>query len=117
MTTLIVFIKRAPHLSQREFSDYWRNHHAPLIKSVPEFTRHLVSYTQYHLSERNAAVAQMFGVSGEYDGVAVLAFKGPDDMAQAFAEPRYLEIIRPDEPKFVDLDNGLSFIAEAAPIV
>jgi hypothetical protein len=33
-------------------------------------------------------------------------------MQQAFNEPRYLEIIRPDELKFIDHANCLSFQTE-----
>jgi hypothetical protein len=38
-----------------------------------------------------------------YDGFAELWFDSAEDVARAFGEPRYLEIIRVDEPKFLDL--------------
>lgn len=39
-----------------------------------------------------------------------------DALEKAFAEPRYLSEVRPDEPHFGDLDNCLSFIASPEPI-
>ncbi len=53
-----------------------------------------------------------WGVEGAYDGVAELWFDNPEEIARAFEEPRYLEIIRPDELKFVDLSNCISFLTE-----
>lgn len=116
MTSLIVCIKRKPGMTVEEFSQYWRGHHGPLIRSVPDFTRHLVSYTQYHLADQDSPVAKMFGVSSDYDGVAVLTFKSAEALEQAFQEPAYLEHIRPDEFHFVDLENCIPFLTEAVPI-
>jgi uncharacterized protein (TIGR02118 family) len=99
-------------MSREEFSAYWRNQHGPLVKSVPEFMRHVRKYVQCHL----AAGVPPLGVEGAYDGVAELWFDSPDEIARAFQEPRYLEIIRPDELKFVDISNCISFITEEIPI-
>ena len=117
MTTLIVCIRRKPGLTPREFSDYWRDRHGPLIQACPEFKRHLVSYVQYHAVDGHSAIAQMFGVSGDYDGVAVLQFHNEQALQAAFAEPAYLANIRPDEPNFVDLENSLPIIAHPAVMV
>ena len=114
---IVVCIKRRAGLSEEEFSRHWREVHAPLIRSCEEFSRHLVSYTQHHLVDRNSPVAKLFGVSGEYDGVAVLEFHSLDAMQQAFPEPAYVERIRPDEPNFVDLENCISFISEPFPVI
>lgn len=112
LKTLIVCVKRKPGLTPEEFSLYYRETHAPLLMSCPDFTRHLHSYTQHHAIDSNAPVAALFGASGDYDAVAVLTFKNEDALKRAFEEPQYLERIRPDEPNFVDLDNCLSFIAD-----
>lgn len=117
MTTLIVCIRRRPGMTPQEFSSYWRERHGPLIQACPDFKRHLSSYVQYHLIDGNSDIAKMFGVSGEYDGVAVLRFHDENALRQAFKEPAYLEMVRPDEPNFVDLDHSMSFIAEPAVMV
>ncbi|MCB2050160.1 MAG: EthD domain-containing protein [Novosphingobium sp.] len=114
---LVVCIKRRSGLSGQEFARYWREVHAPLIRDCGGFNRHLVSYTQYHLVEQDSPVARMFGVSGDYDGIAVLEFRSVTEMQQAFAEPAYLEHVRPDEPNFVDLEHGLCFITEPNKVI
>lgn len=117
MTALIVCIKRRPGMTAGEFSSYWRERHGPLIQDCPEFSRHLASYVQYHLSDGNSDIARMFGVSAEYDGVAVLTFHSDDNLKQAFCEPEYLARVRPDESNFVDLENSMSFIGEPVQMV
>ena len=48
--------------------------------------------------------------------VSVVDGHSPEEIEKAFNEPRYLEIIRPDELKFVDLEKCLSFVTEEVPI-
>jgi uncharacterized protein (TIGR02118 family) len=117
MTSLVVCIRRKPGMTPEEYSNHWRDIHAPLISNCPNFTRHLMSYTQYHMADAGSAVAQLFGISTDFDGVAVLTFNRADDLTQAFAEPQYTEQIRPDEFNFVDLDNSVSFITDAHQVV
>ncbi len=56
------------------------------------------------------------GASSDYDGVAELWFDSVDELNKAFNEPRYLEVIRPDELKFADLVNCVSIVTEEIPI-
>jgi uncharacterized protein (TIGR02118 family) len=111
MVTMIVCIKRKSGTTREEFSRYWRENHGPLVASCPDFTRHLTSYSQYHLADSPNAAAE-FGVAGTYDGVARLKFRSAADMEQAFAEPDYLARVRPDEPRFIDIDGCMSFVTE-----
>jgi hypothetical protein len=39
-----------------------------------------------------------------------------DEVKRAFAEPRYLEVIRPDEEKFLDLANCVFMVTEEVPM-
>ncbi len=110
LKSLVVCIKRKPDMSREEFSRYYREIHAPLLMSSPDFARHLHSYTQHHALDSDGPVAAMFGASGDYDAVAVLTFKDEDALKSAFQEPQYLALIQPDEAKFVDHPNCLSFI-------
>ena len=114
---LVVCIRRRAGMSAGEFSAHWREIHAPLIRACAPFARHLLRYTQHHLGDQDSPVARMFGVSGAYDGVAVLEFASMDAMAAAFAEPAYLEQVRPDEFNFVDLDHGLCFLTEPFAVI
>ena len=112
MVKFIICARRKAGLTRAEFSTYWRNHHGPLVRSVPEFMRHVRKYVQCHL----VAATSPFGGDPTYDGVAELWFDNPEELTLAFNEPRYLEIIRPDEMKFVDMTNCLAFVTEEVPI-
>ena len=112
MVKLIICARRKPGLTRAEFSAYWRTQHGPLVRSVPEFMRHVRKYVQCHLVSDTAP----FGGEAAYDGVAELWFDTPEELTRAFNEPRYLEIIRPDELKFVDISNCISFVTEEVPI-
>jgi len=112
MVKFIICATRKAGLTRAEFSTYWRNQHGPLVKSVPEFMRHVRKYVQCHI----VAGKSPFGGETAYDGVAELWFDTPEELTRAFNEPKYLEIIRPDELKFVDIFKCLSFITEEVPI-
>ena len=105
MITIIVCIKRKPTLSREEFTAYWRDVHAPTLLACTDFTRHITSYVQYHLVGEDTPVAKLFGVSGDYDGVAALTFADEAALAAAFSEPAYMTDVRPDEFNFVDTTN------------
>ncbi len=108
MVKLIICATRKAGLSREEFSAHWLNHHGPLVRSVPEFARHVRKYVQSHI----AADQVPFAIPGNYDGVAELWFDSAEDCARAFQEPKYLEIIRPDELTFVDAGKCISFMTE-----
>jgi uncharacterized protein (TIGR02118 family) len=112
MVKLIICAKRKPGTTHEDFSRYWREHHGPLVKSVPEFIRHVRKYVQCQIVSNSVPLGATFG----YDGVAELWFESIDELQRAFNEPRYLEIIRPDELKFVDIANCISFVTEEIPI-
>lgn len=112
MVKYIICATRKAGMTREEFSAYWRNHHGPLVKSVPEFMRHVRKYVQCHIVDHGVPL----GAAGTYDGVAELWFDSPEDLVKAFNEPRYLEIIRPDELKFADPPRCMSFITEEVPI-
>ena len=111
MITMIVFVRRKAGLTPEEFSDYWLHQHAPLVKSAPEFMRYVRKYVQHHPAPPETGGASPFGDTQDYDGVGEIWFDSREAMTAAFAEPRYLEIIRPDEEKFFDAAGCLAFIA------
>jgi len=113
MIKLMINVVRKAGMSHEEFADYWRNTHGPLVKSVPEFTRHIRKYVQCHL----AAGSNPLGAGGVFDGVAELWFDSAADMERSFSEPRYLEIVRPDELKFAELSKCVSLITEEVSMI
>lgn len=112
MITMIVFVRRKSGLSHDEFSRYWFERHGPLVKSIPEFMRHVRKYIQYHRAPGQAATGSLFGDIPDYDGVGEIWFDSREAMNEAFREPRYLEIIKPDELRFIDIEGCLSFIGD-----
>lgn len=110
MIALIVAAKRRPDLSREEFEDHWLNRHGQLVLSVPEFARHLKRYVLYPYASEAAGEALVLGGGSDYDGVGELWFESHAAMIAAFNEPRYLEIIRPDEDRFLDRDGCLTFV-------
>ena len=112
MVKLIISAKRKPGITHEEFGRYWRENHGPLVKSVPEFIRHVRKYVQCHIVSNSAPL----GARSDCDGVAELWFDDLDELNRAFNEPRYLEVIRPDELKFADIANCVSIVTEEVPI-
>ena len=113
MVKLTICAVRKPGMSFEDFDRYWREEHAPLIKSVTEFSRHVRRYVQCHAVPSGTA----FGSGGSWDGIAELWFDDVEAVERAFSEPRYLEIIRPDELKFVDIERCESFISEEFTVI
>lgn len=113
MIAMIACAKRKAGTSLAEFNRYWIERHAPLVRSVPEFMQHVRKYLQFHLDPHGSPGGSPFGGSVDYDGVGELWFDSREAMKAAFEEPRYLEIIRPDELKFLDLDKCVIFITQA----
>lgn len=113
MVKLIICATRRSDITHEEFDSYWRERHAPLLKSVAEFARYVRKYVQCHLVKGTPP----FGIAGSYDGVAELWFDSAEDAARAFSEPRYLEIIRADELKFVDPGRCISFMTEELQVI
>jgi len=112
MITLIVAAKRRADLTIEQFNHHWLSVHAPLVISVSEFSRYLRKYALYPYAPNPAGGALVLGQGSSYDGVGELWFESRADMEAAFSEPRYLEIIRPDEDRFLDRDACLSFVTE-----
>lgn len=112
MLTVLVAAKRRNDLSLEEFTRYWLYEHAPLVLSVPEFARHLRRYVIYPLIDDIGKGDFVLGQFPGYDGIGELRFDDLDAMKTAFSEPRYLEIIRVDEDKFLNRDACLTFLTE-----
>ena len=113
MVKYIICAKRKAGMTWEEFDAYWKNHHGHVVKSVPESIRHVRKYVQCHLIPGAAPL----GAEGDYDGIAELWFDSVEELEKAFHEPRYLEIIRPDERKFADIERCMSFITEEIPVI
>ncbi|MFY9327611.1 MAG: EthD domain-containing protein [Georgfuchsia sp.] len=104
---LSVVIKRKKGMSFEDYDKYWIGRHADIVTSVPEFTRHVRRYVQSHLVKEytgqgdNSKLTKQWGQAA-FDGIAELWFDSIEDMTKAFNEPRFVEIVAPDDNNFVD---------------
>ncbi len=114
MVKVSVMLKRKPGMSAQEFHRYWKDVHGPLVLGVTELMRHFHKYVQSHAID--AGLSNTPGGSGQYDGVAELWADNLDEVKKAFAEPRYHEVIRPDEHKFLDLAKCSFVVTEEVPM-
>jgi uncharacterized protein (TIGR02118 family) len=112
MVVMIVCIRRKAGMTREAFSRHWRDVHGPLVTGVPEFMRHVLAYRQYHFCDEKDLPFQMFGDLSSYDGVALMRFESAQAIQAALAEPRYLEVIRPDEGNFIDARGCMTFVTD-----
>ena len=112
MITLILRVRRADHVSRNFFEAYWRDKHGPLVMGLPEFTRHLTAYKQFHLVDRPTDSSEHS--DGEawpgFDGIALLSFKDVDAVQAAFREPRFSSVAEPDTLNFANIPASPSFL-------
>lgn len=116
MIKLMACLRRKADMSEAEFQQYWKDTHGPLVKSVTEFSRYIRRYTQLHTLQDPISFFPPQAIPA-YDGIAELWFESVGEMQKAFSEPRYLEIIRPDEQKFIDLPKSVFFVVDEVPMI
>ncbi len=111
MITLIATLYRKPGTTHQEFLDHWRNHHGPLLSGTPELARHIVRYEQYPRHSPGA-------ISGSEgcDGVTIQWMHSIEDFVHFISEPKYTELIHPDEQAFLDMSR-VTFVIGTAPHV
>ena len=110
MVKVSVILKRKPGMSLEEFRRYWREVHGPLLLKQSALMRHVRKYVQCHSIAD--ALPNTPGLSPQFDGIAELWGDSVDSVKRGFAEPAYLEVIRPDEEKFLDLPNCVYMVTE-----
>ncbi len=108
MLKVIVFVKRHPSLDVEAFHRRWREGHARLVAETPSVARHIVRYEQ---NPRSAADYARDGDAG-FDGVAIAWYRSRAAMEALFAEPEYLERIRPDEEQLSDAARNVWIVCE-----
>jgi uncharacterized protein (TIGR02118 family) len=115
-------LRRRPELSREDFQRYWRENHAPLVRSHADTLR-IRRYVQAHTATTplDDALRESRSASVEpFDGVAELWWDSVDDMAQAMATPEGAQAGRElleDEAKFIDLAASPLWIARENVVV
>jgi len=102
---LIFVLRRCAKLGAREFQEYWRVTHAPLVQRHAEalgIRRYVQSHTV--LPDANDVLREGRGASPAYDGVAEIWVRDEDlSMQVTAAAQTAAEILLADERRFIDL--------------
>ena len=112
MIQLVTMLKRKPGTTHEEFLTYWREHHGPLVKSLP-CSRYVRRY------EQHASVWPSAGSKAPepmYDGVTIQWFDSASDFWAHVMEPDQADMMA-DTEKFLDTANLHWTICEEPVIV
>lgn len=112
MIKFTILLRRNPLLSHEEYVAYHREKHAPLFSSLPEVKAHVRRYMQGHTVP--AAVPGLPPTT--FDGITELWFDDVAGLEAVFTAESYMQIIRPDEAKFLDL-HGCEFVLTTETVV
>lgn len=121
MIRLEFVLRRQNGMSRQDFQQYWKDIHGPLV--AQHSTRlGIHRYVQLHTLDdpiNDALAAARGSMEPEYDGVAELWWKSPDDLAAFSTEEGQaaaLELLE-DEKNFIDLPNSPLWFAHEHPQV
>lgn len=98
-------LRRKASLTHPEFVAYHRDNHAPLFSALPEVQQRVRRYVQCHTIP--ASLPGLPPVT--FDGITELWFDDVAGIGAVFGSQNYLETIRSDEEKFLDL-HGCDFV-------
>jgi hypothetical protein len=99
----------AEFATREDWIRYWIDVHGPLAHDIPEFTRHYGRYVH------NYVLPSPIGAGGDdpdFDGIVEEWLESVDEFVACLREPTYLEIVRPDEVKFVDFARSHMLLTE-----
>ncbi len=110
MIKLMILVKRNSELTHEAFKEHLSINHARLVRDCPASAKYVRKYVQ------------SVGIAGEtdggsFDGAAELWFDSPEDMNQFFADADYLATVRPDEPRFADLEKCIFLTTEEIQVI
>ena len=112
MIKFSILLRRRPGMTHDEFVTYHREKHAPLFTSMPVVQEHVRRYSQQHSID-----VVMPGLPPTtIDGITELWFDDVQSIAALFTAESYLETIRPDEAKFLDLEHCEFIVSTENPV-
>jgi uncharacterized protein (TIGR02118 family) len=121
MVKLVFCLRRRAELSREEFDRYWREQHAPLVRSVAE-TLGIRRYVQVRTLDTpaNEALRSPRGAPEPFDGVAELWWDDEDALSAGTAREGARDAARKlieDEARFVDFERSPIWLATEVEII
>ena len=122
MIKLVFTIRRREGMSREEFQRYWREQHAPLVKSHAQALR-VRRYVQTHARETDLderISASRGSEPGCYDGVAELWWDSFEDLVAAYstdAGQTAGAALLEDEKRFIDLARSPLWLGEEHEVI
>jgi uncharacterized protein (TIGR02118 family) len=113
MIKISVFLTRRPDLTHEQFSQYWKEKHAPLVMSLDVFKTHVRHYTQQH--SLNNVPEDLPVVP--YDGVAELWLDDLSSVMTISGHQGYASIVEKDEENFLDRSKTAMLVSPESRIV
>lgn len=110
MVRMTCMLRRKPGMSPKEFHEYWRNHHGPLVASTRN-GRHVLRYEQHPRPLDDYRGDDDPG----FDGVTVQWYESMGEYEASLAEPD-AALVMEDVAKFLDPDR-LYFVLTEHPAV
>lgn len=109
-------LRRRPGMSRAEFTTYWHEVHAPLVREVADVLG-LMAYRQVHTGydQANQGLRAARGAPEPFDGVAEAWFKDLDSANAAFTSPEgrlAWQRLAEDERRFIDLERSPIFFGD-----
>ena len=107
MVKLLEVIGRRADFTHEAFIEYQATTHLEVVEQVPEFLKPVRQYMQNHLLIDPGELAPIKGlpITSNTDSIIEVWYDNVDAIRQAFQEPRYFEILRPDELAFGDVEG------------
>jgi len=116
MMKMMILAPRRPGMSHAEFRRYVVDVHGPLVRSVPEVADAIRHY-HYNFPIAGASdTAFHFPTAHHLDIVTQGWFDSREAQLENMAQPRYFEIIRPDEHRFADGANAVMHYTAEVPV-
>jgi uncharacterized protein (TIGR02118 family) len=121
MIKMTYCLRRLPHLTRRQFQDYWLNNHGALVRSHAA-ALNIRRYVQLHTAEHpvNDAMQKSRGAAEPFDGVAEIWFESVEAMIAPGHTPQgkaAMRALREDEARFIDQAQSPLWFGEEHTVV
>ena len=113
MIKFTILLRRNPDMTHEQFVQYHRTQHAQLFCSLPEVQQHVRRYVQCHATGESLPELP----DSKIDGSTELWFDDLESLAAVFTSPKYMEVIRPDEATFLDLQACEFLLGVEHPVI